>query len=150
MPAQDLVDAVLDTLRASPCAALFGDTWNGTSGTQKFFADYASETADPQLIIFEPGETLTFMSPGVGNNRPYLADGTLQVSIFSSSRYTARTLGQAVANALNDAAMTWFNAQLIGFRLVQQGFIPIPATGPGIPQVFNRILTFQYEYSGSL
>src|SRR6185369_2157553 len=70
----NLVDAVLQQLRESPCADLFGDTWDGADGVQKFAADYAPAVEPPWLVVTEPGETYQYMSPSAGFHRPYIAE----------------------------------------------------------------------------
>ncbi len=149
-PPLDLVDAVLQALRQSPCAQLFGDTWDGTAGVQKFFADYAQETSEPQAVIFEVGEQYTFMSPGRGNYRPFQADGSLQISVIAPQRYQARTLGQAVGDALNDAPLEWPLVNSVSIRWISAAFVPLTATIPGMPAGFNRTLTFQYQFFSNI
>ncbi len=154
-PAQDLADALIQQLVRSPCAALFGDTWDPATetGVCKFYAEYAGEVAQPYLVFMEVGESYTFMSPGPGNNRPFLADGTIQSMIFAPNRYLARQLGVEVYRALNDAdvnGMVWAGGRLVALRMMQASFVPIPQTGPGSVSIFARAITFQYETQGGL
>lgn len=151
----DLADALIQQLVRSPCAALFGDTWDpGTqTGTPKFYAEYAGDVPEPYLVFMEVGESYTFFTPGPGNTRPFLADGQIMAMIYMSNRLVARQLGIAVCAALNDAdslGMTWVNGYLKAFRMMQASFMPIPQVGPGTASVFNRVITYQYQTQGAL
>ncbi len=153
--AQDLADALIQQLHRSPCAGLFGDTWepSNQTGTPKFFAEYAGEVDQPYLVFQEIGETYTFMTPGPGNNRPYLSDGSLQAMIFAPNRYTARSLGVSVCAALNDAdvnGMTWNGGRLTAFRMIQASFVPLPSTGPNSVSIFARAIMYQYQIQSGL
>ncbi len=153
--AQDLADALIQQLARSPCAGLFGDTWDPStqSGVPKFYAEYAGDVPQPYLVFMEVGESYTFMSPGPGNNRPFLADGTIQAMIFAPDRYQARTLGWAVCQALNDAdvnGMVWNGGRLTALRMMNASFVPIPQTGPGSVSIFARAIPFSYQWQGSL
>ena len=149
---QDICDAVLQALRGSPCAQLFGDTFDPSTGlgVQKFFADWADATAYPQAIVGEPGESYTFMTPAGGNERPFLADGAISVAVYASDRYQARVLGNQVGRALNDAPLVWVGGSLMELRMRSAAFIPNPPTGPGVPTVFVRQIMFSIEYQGAL
>jgi len=146
----NLVDAVLQELRLSACADLFGDTWDGGGGVQKFAADYAPAVEPPWLVVMEPGETYEYMSPDEGFHRPFIAEGVLQVSIFAEDRQQARELGDAVARALNDVPLDWVGAQWRYLRLASAGYQPVGSTGPGVPTLFNCVLSFSYAYQGAL
>lgn len=152
---QTLADAVLQRLRGSACAALFGDTWNPATraGTQKFFGDYASAPAEPYLVLRQ-GESREYLAASAGNYRPFIASGTMAVSVFAAGRLVAEQLADQVAFALNDfdlIAPSWPGCNLMLFRLAgPASFVPTPETGPGTPTVFVRLLTFQYQYSGAL
>lgn len=159
MNAVDLADAVLQTLRGSPCAAAFGDTWNAQtqSGLQKFFGEWAAQPqnpstsfTEPYLIAEEVGETYQYMSPQAGNVRPFIADGTLQITIYQTGRTAVRLLGIQVAQALNDVPIYWPGAQPMYLRLASARFVPLSSIGPGVATVFCRVLTFSYEYAGSI
>ncbi len=153
--AQDLADALIQQLVRSPCAGLFGDTWDPSTqnGVPKFYAEYAGDVAQPYLVFMEVGEAYTFMTPGIGNNRPFLADGQIQAMIFAPDRYQARTLGVAVYQALNDAdvnGMVWNGGRLVALRMMQASFVPIPQTGPGSVSIFSRAIMFQYQWQGGI
>ncbi len=156
--AGDLADALIQQLVRSPCAALFGDTWDPETqtGTPKFYAEYAGDVDQPYLVFMEVGETYTFMSPGPSNNRPFLADGQVQVMIYAPNRLQARTLGIHVCQALNDAdvnGMVWvgpMSGRLTALRMLNASFVPIPQTGPSSVSIFARAIPFQYQWQGSL
>ncbi len=153
--AQDLADALIQQLVRSPCAGLFGDTWDPSTqnGVPKFFAEYAGDVPQPYLVFMEVGEAYTFMTPGVGNNRPFWTDGTIQAMIFAPDRYLARQLGWSVCLALNDAdanGMTWNGGVLKALRMMQASFVPIPQTGPASVSIFSRAITFQYSWQGTI
>ncbi len=153
--AQDLADALIQQLVRSPCANLFGDTWDPATqgGVPKFYAEYAGDVAQPYLVFMEVGEAYTFFTPGPGNNRPFLADGQIQAMIYAPDRYQARTLGVAVYRALNDAdvnGMVWNGGRLVALRMMQASFVPIPQTGPGSVSIFARAIMFQYQWQGAL
>lgn len=151
-PPLDLVDAVEQALRASECAGLFGDTWDqlNQTGIRKFFADYADSADFPYLVIGEVGESYEYMTHGPGNNRPYLAHGTLAVNVMATGRRDARELGYAVGRALNDAHLHYIDQRHMSLRLASAQFIPSPLSGPGTPTVFVRMLTFSYDNQGAL
>jgi hypothetical protein len=151
--ALDLTDAVLQRLRGSPCAAMFGDTWNpaAQSGVQKFFSDYNPGLDEPYLVLREPQETRQYMTASEGDYRPFIATGTLQVSIYAPDRTQARELGEQVRFYLDDAPLTWNRCvNLMYFRLNPAAFVPTPTTGPDTPSVFHRILVFEYTFQGAL
>ncbi len=153
----DLADAVFEALRRnSGLTQAFGDTWqsdltfdqNVAAGNiSKFWGDYAAEVAVPQLVEFEPGETYTNMMH-VGATRSYYADGQLQLAILANSRSVARELGEMVIDTLDDQPVSWPQTQLMLLRVVSASFVPRTGIGPQIPSVFQRVLTFAYEYSG--
>lgn len=149
---QDICDAVLQQLRGSPCAQLFGDTWDPATelGIQKFYADWSDSSAYPLAIVTEPGESYEFMTAGPGDNIPYLAQGIVGVTVYAQDRKQARTLGEAVGRALNDAPLAWVGGRLMGFRMASAAFIPNPPSGPGVPTVFIRQITFATSTQGSL
>jgi hypothetical protein len=152
---QDLADAVLQQLRGSPCAELFGDTWDPTTqaGVMKFFGDYGASPDEPYLVIDEIGETYEFYTAGPGNVRPYVATGQFRAVIFATSRALARRLGVAVCAALNDSdasGFAWPGEHSMYIRMASAMFVPTPETAPGSPVVFNRVLTFNYKYQGQL
>lgn len=149
---KSLVDATLQFLRKSPCEGAFGDSFDPGPppiGIQKFFGDYAGEVDQPYLIIGEPNENKTFFTKGQGAI-PFLADGILVVSIFAGDRGQARDLGQLVRVTLDDQSYGWEGVANIGYlRQTAAFFVPVPATAPGLPSTFNRVLTFQYQYQGA-
>ena len=151
---QDLADAVCQQLRASPCAELFGDTWDAsqtTPGVMKFFTDWAGDSAAPWLVVEEVGETYEFQTAGDGNYRPYIATGQTLVRIYAADRAQARALGIQVAIVLDDPAMAWVGfPDLMSFRLLSAAFLPQIEPGPSVPTIFRRVLTFQHQYSGFL
>lgn len=155
----DLADAVLEQLRASECAALFGDTWVPTpgsdgqgAGVQKFFNDFAAQTvpAYPYLVIGEGGETREYMTYGPGNYAPFIADGQMSIQIYNDARDEARELGEQVASALNDAVLSW--PRCVNFMYLRfdgpGSFVPLPQPGVGSPTVFLYSITFNYTYQG--
>ena len=150
----DLTDAVLQELRASDCAVLFGDTWNPTFeiGIPKFFCDYADSVSYPIAVIGEVGEGYDYFTRGPSPEDiiPFIANGTLQITITAFDRVQARTLGLHVGLALNDADLSWTGGRLMGLRLVQASFIPNPPPATGSPTLFVRALTFAYTWQGSL
>ncbi len=156
MPSTDLAQAVLVQLRTvSAVTTAFGDTWNPTTsaGTCKFFFDFAGQASDPYLVAMEVQESYEFMTRTTSLTlAPYLANGQMQIWIFQSDRQAARALGVLVAAALNDqtAAITWTGFTLMHFRMASAAFVPVTVTGPQLPNVFSRVLTFDYEYQGSL
>lgn len=149
---QDLTDAVLQALRASNCAQLFGDTWDAATqlGVQKFFADFASDSSEPQAVVSEIGESYQFMTAAAGNEIPYLADGILSVTVYAPGRKQARDLGKAIGRALNDAPLVWTTDRLMMMRMQSAQFIPNPPSGPGVPTMFVRQLQFAYQTQGQL
>ncbi len=149
----DICDAVLQQLRESPCAQLFGDTFDPDTGlgVQKFYADWSDSAAYPLAVVAEPGESYEFMTQGATGGIPYLAQGVVAVTVYAESRYQARTLGVAVAAALNDAPLAWSGGgRLMGFRMQSAAFIPNPPSGPGVPTAFIRQITFATSTQGSL
>jgi hypothetical protein len=149
----DLADAVLEQLRNSACAALFGDTWVEATqtGDQKFFGDYAYSPAEPYAVVQEPSEIREYMTPSAGNYRPFIADGTLTIAVYATARDQARELGIQVEFALTDARLSW--PRCVNFMLLRPhgpaSFLPTPNVGPDTPTVFVRMLTFDYQYQGA-
>jgi hypothetical protein len=148
----DLAQAVLAQLRATPAVATaFGDTWNPVTetGTPKFFFDWAGQPDEPYLTAIEAFESYEFNTRTPTGAVSFIATGQLQVLLYASNRQTARALGVLVSLALNDqtTAIDWANAQVMNFRINRAEFASITVTGPNVPIAFNRILTFDYQYS---
>ncbi len=156
MPSTDLAQAVLVQLRATGAVATaFGDTWNPTTntGVMKFFYDFAGQPDEPYLVAMETFETYDFETRTTSLTlAPYIATGQMDLWIYQADRQAARALGVLVAAALNDqeAALTFTGFQMMNFRMSRAQFVPVTVTGPNVPIVFNRVLTFDYMYSGSI
>lgn len=149
----DLAQAVLTQLRATaPVTTAFGDTWNPatSTGVSKFFGDFSGQATEPYLVCVELGESYEFMTQAPGLNYEYLATGQMVISIYQADRQAARALGVLVCAALNDAPMVWTGYVLMLFRMSQASFVPVGTPGPGVPTVFNRVITFDYQYSGGI
>ncbi len=154
--ADDLAQAVLVQLRATPSVtAAFGDSWNPTSsaGTCKFFYDFAGQAEEPYLVAFESFESYEFHTRTTSLTlATYIATGQMDIVIYQADRRAARALGVLVAAALNDqeADLAFTGFTVMNFRMSRASFVPITVTGPNVPLVFSRVLTFDYEYSGSI
>ncbi len=154
MPSTDLAQAVLVQLRAtSAVTTAFGDTWNASTNTGviKFWYDFAGQSDEPYLVAMETWETYEFQTRTTSLTlAPYIATGQMDIWIYQSGRQAARALGVLVAAALNDQPLAWTGFQLMEFRMSRAQFVPVTVTGPNVPIVFNRVITFDYVYSGSI
>jgi hypothetical protein len=151
----DLIQAVIAQLEANTAIqALFGDTWNqaAQTGTSKFFADLVDQVPLPYCQIEEGGESYEFMTASPRGTINFTSPGQMMFNIWASSRASARLLGFAVAQALNDAPLQWpAQNNTMVFRMSKSWFIPVNnPSGPGVPIVFHRAFVFDYEYSASL
>jgi hypothetical protein len=156
---QDLADAVFQALRNSPqIVQEFGDTWQSglsfTANTEagnisKFYGDYAAQVALPQIVEMEPRETYQNMTKAPNGSVAYIADGQMQLAILASPRSLARQLGELVIFYLEDYPIAWPDVVPMNFRINSASFVPRQGIGPGQSSVFQRILTFDYSYSGT-
>ena len=155
----DLADAVFQAIRSKPqLTQAFGDTWvgalsiedNTTAGNVcKFWADYAAQVELPQLVEFEPIERYQNMTKAPNGSVAYIADGTLQLAVLATPRSLARQLGELLIFVLEDYPISWPGTQPMNFRINSAAFVPRPGIGPGVASLFQRVLTFDYEYSGT-
>jgi hypothetical protein len=157
----DLADAIFQTLRNSPQVVdAFGDTWNSTldleanndaGNVSKFYADYAGQEPLPLAVEMELREVYQDMTHTPGQ-MAFIADGDFQLWVLASTRCQARQLGDLLIMVLQNAPIMWPGVQPMDCRLKGQAFVPRtnigPAAGLSIASVFQRVLTFGYEYSG--
>ena len=154
----NLIEAVIAQLEGNGAVTgLFGDTWNQAtqSGTAKFFADLVDQVPAPYCLIEEVGESYQFMTragpPGMVQ-RNFIATGQMSFKIFTEDRGDARFLGFAVAQALNDAPLSWpAENDTMEFRMGRSMFLPMTdPSGPNTAILFCRVFVFDYVYSASL
>lgn len=141
--ALDLMAAIVAQLRAtSSLVTAFGDS----GSTPKFWADEAfGSPALPWLRITEVGGQTEFSSDG-----NYIEDGTIQVSVFSHGRRTARSLSNQIEKALNDAALLNNELRVMRFRRLQPSFDAPSEPGLGATVIYHRVLTFRYTGSSQI
>ena len=150
--ATTLPDAILQRLRASSVAGLVGDTFDPDTGlgTVRIGFDYLGNGALPYVVIQEPGESRTYFTGGGFGGSTFIADGTLAVEGYSASRDGARTLAKAIAEALNDADLTWTDGRMMNLRAMSTAFTPIADVGTGSPTAFASVLTLAFTYQGDV
>ena len=138
--ALDLLEALIQFLDTHPTLpGMFGSSAN----TPKFFSDEAPiGTALPYLVIYDnDDETMdNFMSKKDDGTTPYLTDLDLQISVFDTSKYNARSLAWYVVDAINDSTITFTRGTLIHFRMVRQRTDLDPEPGPNGTNVWQRTL----------
>jgi hypothetical protein len=152
-----LADAIFSTLRGNPqVVQAFGDTWNsaltleenaGAGNVSKFSADYAPQVQLPFLVEMETRETYQDMTHSPGQ-MAFIADGDFQLWVVASPRYQARELGDLLIMVLQNAPIYWPGVHPMDCRLKMAAFVPQQGIGPNVSSVFQRVLTFGYEYSG--
>jgi hypothetical protein len=146
----DLADAIYQTLRnKSQVVQAFGDTWDAQTetGVSKFWGDYADQVGLPYIVEFEPREDYQDMTR-IPGQMAFIADGDFQLLIFASSRTVARQLGELVIDTLQNAPIYWPGVNPMDCRIKRAAFVPRTGIGPGSSSVFQRALTFGYEYNG--
>lgn len=144
-----LVEAVAAILRTH-VGAEFGD--DGTDAGCKVFADFAAPVATPYAVVYEVGESYTYMTR-VPSGTYYLADGQIQVDIFDSDRAHARRLGLLVVAALDDSesSLACEEGPVTMIRGGTARFVTYAEPGPeGVATVFRRSLTVSYQQERSI
>lgn len=155
----DLSDAIFQAMRANiQLTQAFGDTWNSSLSIEqnvaagnvcKFWGGYADQVDLPLLVELEPGETYQNLTQGPKGVQPYYAEGQLQIIVVHTGRYLARQLGELVIFALENQPIAWPGVKPMLFQVMRGGFNPVTGIGPFTPTVAQRVLTFQYDYSGT-
>jgi hypothetical protein len=107
-----------------------------------FWADSAPDgTPFPYGVIVELSEAAGY-STSDGAGIPYIDDGQIQISLFAEGgKATARTLGLAVEEALDDVNLTFAGGYLMNLRRLSRTTLLDPTPGPNGGDVWARILT---------
>ena len=146
----DIIAAVVAFLQG----AMRGDL-GVTATTPQVWADAApSENPDgtplgyPYAIITEGPESYAYQStdPKTGHWLDCLATGTLTVAFYASTKANARYLGRQAVRILSDSyeLLTPGDGRCITIFPLNAMSTAISSTGAGVPDVFLRIVTFQY------
>lgn len=117
-----------------------------------FWADSAPDgTPFPYGVVIEIAEAARFSSVDSSGTLPFIDDGQVQISIFvEGGKAAARSLGQQVENALNDAKLTFSKGYLMNLRRIHRTSALDPTKGPNGGDCWQRILTFNTSVGRSV
>jgi hypothetical protein len=107
-------------------------------------ADYAGQISLPFARYVELGDTYEYFTRSAGDckARQVINEAAFQLSVFASSRETARQLGRQIMTVVDDYMPTYTDGRVMHLEPVAAIFIPEPRPGPGTPTVFHRAITF--------
>lgn len=107
----DLIEAIVAKIKAdATCASLL------TGGVYVDLGRQGALTAGPMVVITEVGGSPRWTAGGGSERATRIDDLTIQASCYATSRATAKTCGNAVAAALNDASLTFTEGTLCYIR----------------------------------
>ena len=137
---QDLYEAVVAHIKAdTACAALL------TGGINSNLAYQGSLTAGPIAVLTDQGTTaVNFTAANGGTPTSRTDDGILQIRCTATSRRTSKQCGDAVADALNDATLTFADGSLNYLRESGRRNDRDPDPGPNGSPVWNEYRDFRY------
>lgn len=137
---QDLYEAVVARIKADAmCAGLL------TGGINSNLAYQGSLTAGPIAVLTDQGTTAVNYTAANGNTPTSRTDdGILQVRCTATSRRTSKQCGDAVADALNDAPLTFAEGVLTYLRESGRRNDRDPDPGPNGEPVWNEYRDFRY------
>lgn len=147
----DIIAAVVAYLQG----AMSGDL-GATADTPQVWADAAppknpdgSATGYPYAIVTGIQETYAYQStdPETGHWLDCIADGLLQVAFYAATKANARCLGRQAVRLLSDsqALLATGDGTVIAMLPVRAISTVISQEGVGQPDIFLRIVTFQYK-----
>lgn len=140
----DIVAAVVAFLQG----AMRGDL-GVTATSQQVWADAAPPgTPYPYAVVTEGPETYAYQStdPQTGHWLDCLATGSIVVAFYAPTKAVARYLGRQAVRLLSDSheLLTAGDGNVIAMVPARAESQTISEPGAGIPDVFLRIVTFQY------
>lgn len=153
--APDLVAAVIARLRSysgGSVASAFGDV--AGPGTARFWAgNVLGSPALPWLRVERPMSRRRFFSEA-----NFIETGQLQISLFAVGSTRAQALSDLIAKgepgdapgALDDPPLMFRGGRLMKFRLSPSSAGWAGGPGVGTPGVYQRVLLFDYEFSGQI
>lgn len=144
-PAPDIVAAVAAYLQGT-----MGGSLGATATSPQVWTDYAPPGAPyPYAIVTEGPESYRYQStdPETGHWLDCLADGSLQVAIYATSKASARSLGREAVRKLSDsqAALSAQDGTITTILPVRAESAVLGVEGTDQPAAFLRIITFQYQ-----
>lgn len=139
-----LIDEIVRHVRET-LAGPFGDDL--TDAGCKVWGDLVPPESLPWGVLYEVGESYTFMTRAGEPGTPYLADGQINMDVFAADREQARTLGVQVAHALDDceSLLSPEEGPVMMLRVVRAAFVPVATVAPGSGAIFQRSLTISYQ-----
>lgn len=145
VPAVDIVAAVVAYLQGTMVGSL-----GATATSPQVWSDYAPDGVPyPYAVATEGPEAYSYQStdPETGHRVDCLADGTIQVAFYATSKAQARALGREAVLKLSDS-----QAQLVASDGAVLSIFPLRAESAVLgaeatsaPAAFVRIVTFQYK-----
>jgi hypothetical protein len=104
----------------------------------------------PYLVLVElPGDRV-YESADENSAIVYVETNQYQVSIFTTSKDLAKSIGVRVASTLTDAALTFDSGSLLLFRLNRRHSEKDPQPGPDGSDVWQMILIFDAMVESTL
>ena len=140
----DIVSAVVAFLQG----AMRGDLGVAADMPQVWADAAPPGTVYPYAVVFEGSETYAYQStdPETGHWLDCLATGSIVVSFYAATKANARYLGRQAVRLLSDSQefLSAGDGRVIHMAPVNAVSNAISTTGVGVPDVFLRIVTFQY------
>lgn len=152
VPAPDIVAAVVAALQG----VMGGDLASAT-GFPQVYVDYdpsqnpdGSPVAYPYAVVADGPEQYTYQStdPETGHWVDALADGSVQVAFYATTKTQARALARAAALRLSDSQIGELasgDGRNLTIFAPRSDPIPLTQSGTGQPTVFARAVTFLYK-----
>lgn len=139
----NLIDAIVTYLRSAMAIEL-GDT----PTVPRVFSDYAGDIPTPYGVVTDASETYEFQS---GNPITYIADGTIQVIFFGTTKSQVLALGRScILNIMQselagDAGFELTTGRLLELRPGMASSQVVTEITVGQPTVFARTVVFHYK-----
>lgn len=107
-----------------------------------------SQVGYPYAVVAEGPETYAYQStdPATGHWLDCLATGMVRVAFYAATKANARYLGRQAVRLLSDSQelLVAGDGTVITILPIRAESTAISTSGAGVPDVFLRIVTFQY------
>jgi hypothetical protein len=128
-----------------------------STGFRQVYADFAPEqngdgspVSQPYAVVSDGPESYQIVSSSTttaGYQVDVIADGTLSVAFYATSKLAARALGIQAVRALSDTVemLAAADGRVLTILPVAAQSVPIMTAGVAQPTAFARIVTFNYK-----